>query len=59
VALGFADQPAHGLAEVADLFFLLALAFAAHDAGAFVQQAAEGVGGFGQGRSRRRARSPA
>jgi hypothetical protein len=42
------DQPLHGLAEVADLFFLLALAFAAHDACAFAQQAAEGVGGFGQ-----------
>jgi hypothetical protein len=46
---GLADQPLHGLAEVADLFFLLALAFAAHHFGAFAEQAAEGVGGFGQG----------
>jgi hypothetical protein len=38
----------HGLAEVADLFFLLAFAFAAQHACAFAQQAAEGVGGFGQ-----------
>ena len=47
-AFGLGDQPVHGLAEVADFFFLLALAFAAHDAGALAQQAAEGVGGLGQ-----------
>jgi hypothetical protein len=48
VRSAFCDQPGHGLAEVADLFFLLALAFAAHALGALAQQAAEGVGGFGQ-----------
>jgi len=45
----WAIEPRHGFAEVAHLFFLLAFAFAAHHAGAFAQQAFEGVGGFGQG----------
>jgi hypothetical protein len=38
--LGLADQPAHGLPEVADFFFLAALALAAHDPGTVVDQAA-------------------
>jgi hypothetical protein len=48
-ALGLGQQPLHGDAEVADAFFFLALAFTAHDLGTVAQQAAEGVGGFGQG----------
>src|SRR3990167_1543498 len=48
-AFGFADQPLHGLAEVADFFFLLLFAFAAQGLGALAQQAAEGFSGFGQG----------
>ncbi len=48
-AFGFLDEPGHGLAEVAHFLFALALAFAAQHPGAFAEQAAEGVGGFGQG----------
>ena len=47
-ALGFTDEPMHGLAKVVGLFFFLSLAFTAHDFGAFTQQAAEGVGRFSQ-----------
>ena len=47
-ALGFADEPMHGLAEVVGLFFFLSLALTPHDFGAFTEQTAEGVGGFGQ-----------
>ena len=48
-ALGLANEPLHGLSEVADFFFLLLLALATRDLGAFAEQAAEGVCGFGQG----------
>ena len=42
-ALGFGDQPAHGLAEVADLFGLGLFAFTACDLGAFGQQTGKAV----------------
>ena len=47
---GLGDEPGHGFAEIADLFFFGTLALATHDACAFAQQVFECVGRFGQRR---------